>query len=343
MNNVRFLFGVFFQIQILTTSDSIRVNRTGHVILQEEAKFIMVTFLVVYALAIPFLLIAMISVAILVGTSIFCRYNRQEKDRSRLLCSVISFSWFLLTAHLVLSIVIGTAESVCTIKNQSFWIICDNDNKFHSDFLVSIVALDILHVAVVVMVYALVLVISCCTHCCFEDKNLQQFQVTLTAVLYGYTVILLWQLVPLTAHFVMFPFRTLAIVVQYIMTLFLLYYLFFQCSQLVRCHTFEPNQSCCTWKCCSCTREPPNCTNTCAFQLLLTLAAIFLLWALGFLYLVVISAGVDTTGVTIFTVSIAMAVVTATTGRILSDNIRDMYHVVAQMAQRVSESARGSK
>lgn len=119
-----------------------------------------------------------------------------------MLCSVISFSWFLLTAHLVLSIVIGMAESVCTINDQSFWIVCDNDNKFRSDFFVSIVTSDILHVAVVITSYALVLVISCCTHCCFEDKNSQQIQVTLTAVLYGYTVILLWQLVPLTMHLI---------------------------------------------------------------------------------------------------------------------------------------------
>lgn len=267
---------------------------------QSEAKFLTITFMVVYVLAIPFIILVLIFVNCVLHEPDCCVCKKLSPQTQKyLFLSTASSTWIILGVHMTLTIFFMIV-TLLHVNCGDEWFMTDKHYEYHYEISYLIKIVVIIHGIIVIPVTS-VLLLGCCYIGVKAYRNrprrapnqpanadppanqqvnivsysliflLKHISLTSlsTAAMIFFAFTFFWEMISLIPHLVLFPYRTLCIIVQYIGFVFLLncfmYHALTCCSnykrecscnkgkkwlQKIRCYTQEEEEEDDDWCCC---------------------------------------------------------------------------------------------
>ena len=237
-----------YKIEQLTTEGSeFKSNNSGHVVDVNEVMLMVHTFLFLYIASCLFLVFFLIFVGM--------KNESDIKDHSDKHLKFIGITAVIAGTLIFLDLVANGAflwnEYEHISKNKPSWLLRDSKKKFvsqHQNIYYVILGVRLGTSCISAFIAFLVSCVSSCRKC--EEKCKRNGSIL---VLFVYAFLTLFQLVPVMCHMVMYPIRTLSIIVQCLCSLFILFLLAYQFISflIMSCSCFKVKCPCKS-SCCSC-------------------------------------------------------------------------------------------
>lgn len=312
---------------------------------QSDAKYIVIAFIVFFYLAIPFLVFLLLVVNYVIHKPDLnlCKKLLSEDTQKHLFRSTASITWLILFIQVITTTIFFSKYMYIENRKPSFQKEDLDEHSMNiSDMILGIVIARFIIITLTTLLLFVLhtsFLIITCVHVRGKYESKYDWGVrylirnSIFAVIF-FAFTFLWELISLIPHLILFPYHTLAILVQYIGVLFLLNYFvyhalkFCSCSNVIRkgdyhceeyynivCKCVEaPNEY--EGKQASEEKKDHTCWDSCNCQSVghacLSFFSLLFLLSLGFLYFMVVLMGVNTAGVTVVILTSAVTVVTLT-------------------------------
>lgn len=289
-------------------------NDTGYVVSSADSTVVMITFFAFYVVSLFFFFL----ILILVTWPILEWYGNKPdpKPHPHFFLSTVITAWILIFAHALSCIPLTVVGFLNDIYHTGTIFLHNWRHIFSPDITVYNYIIIIFHDLVILAIissFLLAGIVKLVCYVCKEMKGscalfdkISAYRFSVVS-LFLYALIMLWQIVPLMCHMIMYPLLTLCIIFQYLGSLFLLHLLMYQITKSIA----------------SCRDKDRIQAGVHAFLALVAFSGFVLVLITGFLYFTVTFVGVSTTGMTMFAIGIITAITTATIGGALRDVIKE--------------------